>query len=49
MEKLKAQEGEGCHMWGTLAVNKARLVPRYHPALSTLRALRACVDTPPES
>ena len=24
MEKLKAQEGEGCHMWGTLAVNKVR-------------------------
>ena len=25
VEKLKAQEGEGCHMWGTLAVNKVRL------------------------
>ncbi len=22
MEKLRAQEGEGCHMWGSLAVNK---------------------------
>ena len=27
MEKLKAQEGEGCHMWGTLAVNKVRSPP----------------------
>lgn len=25
VEKLKAQEGEGCHMWGTLAVNKVKL------------------------
>ncbi len=22
VEKLRAQEGEGCHMWGSLAVNK---------------------------
>jgi len=22
LEKLRAQEGEGCHMWGSLAVNK---------------------------
>ena len=27
MEKLKAQEGEGCHMWGTLAVNKVPFLP----------------------
>ena len=27
VEKLKAQEGEGCHMWGTLAVNKVRVPP----------------------
>lgn len=22
MEKLRAQEGEGCHIWGNLNVNK---------------------------
>ena len=25
VEKLLAQEGEGCHLWGTLAVNKVRV------------------------
>lgn len=24
MTRMKEQEGEGCHLWGTLAVNKAR-------------------------
>ena len=28
VEKLKAQEGEGCHMWGTLAVNKVSTFAR---------------------
>lgn len=36
VEKLKAQEGEGCHTWGTLAVNKAS-----HPGLQLLRSLLA--------
>ena len=31
VEKLKAQEGEGCHMWGTLAVNKVSLASQCGP------------------
>ena len=25
VEKLRAQEGEGCHIWGVLEVNKVRV------------------------
>lgn len=25
LEKLRAQEGEGCHLWGSLAVNKVNI------------------------
>ena len=37
VEKLKAQEGEGCHMWGTLAVNKASLATHCDPTLSLMQ------------
>ena len=45
VEKLKAQEGEGCHMWGTLAVNKARLANGCDPLLSWMQALHTYEDT----
>ena len=41
VEKLKAQEGEGCHMWGTLAVNKARLASHCGPVFSMVQDLHA--------
>ena len=36
VEKLKAQEGEGCHMWGTLAVNKVIFLPAPAQSLQVL-------------
>ena len=43
MEKLKAQEGEGCHMWGTLAVNKVCiLTPSCSPVPTGTLRKRAC-------
>ncbi len=41
VEKLKAQEGEGCHMWGTLAVNKVRLATHCGPVLSMVQDFHA--------
>ena len=48
MEKLKAQEGEGCHMWGTLAVNKVSLTNCCDATPSMVQLLSTYPDTPHE-